>query len=303
MAFSEVSRKDECSEMLQGTAQFQGRVKQGVYQIEGYSLGPENNESLYAAISQREPSNPARSEDGSGSEWKIWHHRLGHPDIPSPRRTLRAGAVAVNRPTAIQAGDFCVGCVRGKQNQANLSNEQLSNLFGGEVVHSDLCGPMSVESFFGCRYFISFINEASGFMKGRPVAQKIDTLLEFKRYVVWVERKYGCIIKRVHKDNEGECVAFRNYLNEGKIEHSTSPPYSKNQNGITELANRALFEIDRLMLEYAGLPRKFWAEAAVKAAEIRNRFLCPRDFTVSSIQFMTGTKPDISYFCTFGCLA
>ena len=116
-----------------------------------------------------------------------------------------------------------------------------------------------------------------------------------------MERKFKCTLRRVHSDRGGEYIALRSYLETQGIEHTMSPSYSPNHNGIAERANRTIVECARTMLEHAALRRTFWAEAVVHASKIRNHFLAPRKNNVTSLELMTGLKPDVSYFRTFGC--
>ena len=97
-------------------------------------------------------------------------------------------------------------------------------------------------------------------------------------------------------------MALRAYLAQHGIEHTTAPPYSKNQNGIAGRANRTIVECARSMLDQAGLPRTLWPEAAGHAAKIRNSFLSPRNRTKTSLEIMTGRKPNVGYFRVFGYL-
>ena len=57
---------------------------------------------------------------------------------------------------------FCEGCIDGKIHRSPFkpvgairSQRKL------ELVHSDICGPMSVESLGGHRYFVTFIDDYS----------------------------------------------------------------------------------------------------------------------------------------------
>ena len=59
----------------------------------------------------------------------------------------------------------------------------------------------------------------------------------------------------------------------------------------------------RTMLEHASLPRKFWAEAIVHAARIRNFLFCLRDRTISSYELMSCLMPLVFYLRVFGSLA
>ena len=56
--------------------------------------------------------------------------------------------------------DFCKGYVYGKQSKnLFLVNKSLRTFACLEIVHANVCGPMSVESFKGSRYFLLFIDD------------------------------------------------------------------------------------------------------------------------------------------------
>ena len=162
---------------------------------------------------------------------------------------------------------------------------------------------MSVASFSGANYFVSFIDECSGYIVILPIAQKSDVAGKFRSFLAWYERKFDCSVKRLHSDGGGKYTGLKSFLNDRGIEHSVSPTHSPNQNAIAERANRTIVECARTMLQHSGLPRRFWAEAVVHAAKIRNSFFCPADPSKTSYEIMHGTKPDVAYFRVFGCLA
>lgn len=88
------------------------------------------------------------------------------------------------------------------------------------------CGPMSVPRFSGARYLVSFIDECSGCVTIVLIARKGDVLMHFKLYHVWLERKFGRTVRRLHSDNGDGFVTLREYMNEKGIKNSTSPLYS-----------------------------------------------------------------------------
>lgn len=89
----------------------------------------------------------------------IWHGRLGHADIYSIDRLFRSGAVlGFGRVTPSQFQD-CSGFFEGKQSRERLHMNNFRARFAGDVIHSDVCGPMSSESLGGSRYFVSFLDE------------------------------------------------------------------------------------------------------------------------------------------------
>ena len=68
--------------------------------------------------------------------------------------------------------------------------------------------------------------------------------------------------------------------------------------------NRTLMESARSMMNHAGLPDRYWAEAVECAAYIRNRLptsaLTERK---TPFEMWSGRKPNISHLKVFGCMA
>lgn len=217
------------------------------------------------------------------------------------KRLLSSGAVT-GLGNSKRGKSPWAGCMKSKQTRKSLRRNNNRSQVRCAVIHSDVCGPMSVPSFSGCRYFVSFVDEHTGYIDIVPLIRKSDVLAQFKIFHAWLERKLDCILRTVQSDNGGEYIGIRDYLEEKGIEHRMSLPSSPNLNGMVERANRTIMESARSMLEHASLPRKFWAEAVVHAARIRNMFFCPRNQFITSYELMTDRKPDVSYLRVFGSL-
>ena len=86
------------------------------------------------------------------------------------------------------------------------------------------------------------------------------------------------------------------------MEQTFAPAYAKEQNGIAEQFNRTIVESARAILSHAGLPRCFWAGAAVHATEIRNRFFGPQDSHKSSWELLHGSKSRLDHIRVLGVL-
>src|SRR5258708_6117285 len=72
--------------------------------------------------------------------------------------------------------------------------------------------------------------------------------MEFKAIA---ENEMGQKIKILHTDNGGEYTSpkFNNFLSKHGISHQTSVPYTPEQNGLAERANRTVVEQARCMLK------------------------------------------------------
>ena len=60
---------------------------------------------------------------------------------------------------------FCEPCHLAKSHRlpCNKSGEDKRHYQVGEFFHSDVCGPMQVDSLGGARYFINFKDDTSGY--------------------------------------------------------------------------------------------------------------------------------------------
>jgi transposase InsO family protein len=106
-------------------------------------------------------------------------------------------------------------------------------------------------------------------------------------------------------DNGGEFVSkkFDAFLAECGIQRQTSAPYSPQQNGVVERANRTIMECARSMIFAQRLGLEFWGEVVNTVVYIKNR--CPTQALDSKTpqEAWSGRKPDVSHLRVFGCKA
>ena len=164
-------------------------------------------------------------------------------------------------------------CLQGKFCSLPFSKEskQYSRLL--EIIHSDVCGPMSMNSHGGSRYMVTFIDDYSGWCEVYFLKRKDEILNAFQTFKKFAERQTGQKIKYLKSDNGREYCnrSFNSFLRNEGIRRRLSVPYTPKQNGIAEWKNRTLIEMARCMLIQAYLSHGFWAEAVSTANYIRNR--------------------------------
>jgi len=93
---------------------------------------------------------------------------------------------------------------------------------------------------------------------------------------------------------------FDAFLTECGIQQQTNVPYSPQQIGVAERANRTIMECARSMILAQGLGLEFWGEAVNMAVYIKNR--CPTKALNSKTpeEAWSGRKPDVSFLRVFG---
>ena len=238
---------------------------------------------------------------------ELWHKRLGHLNVKSVR-SLQGMVIGLDlgkSPPNVESFE-CEGCVEGKQARQPFPKDGASRATKPlELVHSDVCGPMKTLSIGGARYFLTFIDDFTRKVWVYALKTKNEVLERFKAWKTLVERQSDHNIKVFRSDNGGEFTskAFDDVLRKDGIQRQTSAPYTPQQNGVAERANRTLVEMARAMIHAQGLGFEFWAEAVCNAAYIRNR--CPTRAlqNITPEEAWSGKKPHVSHLRVFGCVA
>ena len=77
-----------------------------------------------------------------------------------------------------------------------------------DLVHSDVCGPMSSPSLSGCLYYVIFIDDYSRKCWIYFLKAKSDTFDKFKEYKAFIENKIEKHIRILRTNNGGdfECL-------------------------------------------------------------------------------------------------
>ena len=234
---------------------------------------------------------------------KLWHDRLGHAFGSRISELASKNAViGLDLKDCSTVYEYCSGCLQGKQHKCIMKTRSVRSTKIGEVIHSDLSEKIQCPSLGGSLYFMTFIDECSGYVIVHFLKKKSDALDAFKRFHKWFERKYDCKIKALYCDGGGEYVGMEDYLKESGIDMPVHPAYCPEMNGIAERMNRTLMESARSMLKLANMPDRFWAEAIAHAADIRNRFICPTGRSKTCYEVLTGVKPRVDHIKVFGGL-
>ena len=84
--------------------------------------------------------------------------------------------------------DACEPCLMGKMTKTPFSRtmERATDLL--EIIHTDVCGPMSVEARGGYRYFLNFTDDLSRYEYIYLMKHKYETLKKFKEFQSEVEK-------------------------------------------------------------------------------------------------------------------
>ncbi|CAL9016186.1 unnamed protein product [Prunus brigantina] len=165
----------------------------------------------------------------------IWHHRLGHPTNEVVQSMLKASGLqcASDSPNS---NPLCSACLQGKMHRLPfpIRHSRSENPF--HTVHSDVWGPSHYKSIEGYRYFVSFLDECTGYLWVYPLFNKSEVFSKFLQFHALIQNQFSAAIKCFQSDGGGEFLSkvFTDFLASKGIVHRLSCPYTPQQNGLAE---------------------------------------------------------------------
>jgi hypothetical protein len=239
----------------------------------------------------------------------IWHKRFGHICMETLRmmknKDIVRGLETLNftgKPNVSK----CEICNIMKATRLKFHKREIPRVSERlDLIHMDICGPITPASMSGKRYFITFVDDATRKSEVYFLEKKSEAMEKFKEFKIKVEKQTGLKIKRIRSDNGGEFIGkeFTSFLKSEGISHELTNVYSPEQNGIAERLNRTLGDKVRCMLANSGLPEIFWAEAVRTANFVRNVSSCRTCDGKTPAELWDGHKPSVSFLKIFGCTA
>lgn len=202
-----------------------------------------------------------------------WHDVLGHANPAKVQQflKLRLGKVIfvpkVFNCEACQLGKFTI-----RKPSVSLSGS-IRHAFA-EVVHMDICGPISQNSLGGKRYILNLIEDHSRYVKAYLLANKdaesVVTCIE--EFILWIKIQTGVSVKILRSDNGTEFVneTLREVCRKNGLVHQRTNPYNPHQNGTIERVQRTLMETVRTWLVATKFPLHLWGELYMHAVRVYN---------------------------------
>ncbi|KAL0455903.1 UNVERIFIED_CONTAM: hypothetical protein Slati_0929500 [Sesamum latifolium] len=143
------------------------------------------------------------------------------------------------------------------------------------LVHTDVCGPLSIPARGGFSYFITFTDDHS------------------RRKIKALRSDRGC------EYLSGE---FIDYLKENGILSQWTPPGTPQLNGVAERRNRTLSDMVRSMMSFTELPPSFWGHALETAVKLLN--ISPsKSIPQTPYEIWHGKPASYKYLRVWGSLA
>ena len=233
-----------------------------------------------------------------------WHARLGHIGSESLKTMVRKELV-IGLPKLSVDKETCTSCLLGKQARKpfpKATSYRAANVL--ELVHGDLCGPITPSTNARNRYIFVIIDDHSRYMWSILLKEKGEAFQKFKQFKTVVELETKAKIKCFRTDRGGEFTSaeFNDFCKEYGIVRHLTAPYSPQQNGVVERRNRTLMEMSRSLLKHMSLPNHLWGEAVRHATYLINRVATRVLEFQTPYEVFKGRKPNLEHLRIFGCI-
>ena len=122
------------------------------------------------------------------SDSTLWHARLGHVGLDAMKAMMNKEMVT-GMPKIIIERETCVSCLMGKQTRNSFpqaTTYRATHIL--ELIHVDLCGPISPSTAGGNRYIFVLIDDHTRYMWTILLKEKSEAFDRIKRFKGLVEK-------------------------------------------------------------------------------------------------------------------
>jgi hypothetical protein len=138
---------------------------------------------------------------------KLWHRRLGHLNynvLPSFQNMVTSMSMFL-----FEHDSVCRGCALDKNTKKAYPHDNRKTNGILDLIHSDLCGPMTSLSMNGCLYYIIFIDDCSRKTWIYFLNTKDESFSRFQDFKNLVENETGRHICVFRKGNGKEFDSYK----------------------------------------------------------------------------------------------
>jgi hypothetical protein len=244
------------------------------------------------------------------TQGELWHARLGHLGDVSLKGTAEAypqfGLPKKHVTDKGVQSNTCVCCSECKATRTHgkPSSKSPKATRYLERVHMDVCGPLQMSTYDGCKYFTVFIDEYTKFRWVYVHKDRTTSIEILKQWMFDATKGTHQKIECLRTDGAGEHMskAYQDVLRKHKIRIECSAGYDHWQNGYAEKLIRDICNMARCMLEYGKVARDMWGYAVRYAAHVQNRIV-HTNMVMSPYEMRYHEAPDLSRLKVFGCTA
>ena len=179
-----------------------------------YNIGHVLDGKLYRVNT---PEYAQLSTTSSAPSLGLWHCRLGHLNYYYVDCLVKKELVHGMKYSNDDFDKQCKGFASGKMHKFPVPKQSLNRATQPlELVHTEVCGPMNVDSIGGSKYMFTFTDAYTRYITVHFITSNAEVLSKFKEYVNMVENRTGLQVKRPSIFQEKENAALKLRSDDGR---------------------------------------------------------------------------------------
>ena len=261
--------------------------------VEGVIPAPADTDSSSESDSNPDPERRKINDE----TLDLWHARLGHLGHQNVKKLVKLSK-GIDLTKTVVNKEPCEPCAVMTARNASHKSHIRPGKRPLDLVHSDLCGPITPRGYAGGKYFITFMDDWTKRSEIEIIESKDEAFPAFKRYQA---RNQDSKVKRLRTDYGGEYedYAFDVDRAEDGITWEPIIPGNPEQNGAAERLGQTIFSRVRTLIEDTGLSWEYWTELVLAVNWLRNRSpVASRKLT--PYQSHTGSRPRLGHIRRIG---
>lgn len=284
-----------------------GRIREGLYHLQA-NIIPSRFHHKIQAVSNISMNNQITVNVTSLPSLNLWHLRLAHLGIDAVKHLIGEAGYSDSDGKHNQIG-LCDVCLKAKQQRIIERKPATRTKQPFELIHSDLCRPMTTPSISAIKYFILYIDDYSRvpwvyFLRSKTAVDIVSVFQEFKarvekQFPEWPITRFRCDNGKGEYDNS----LFRGILRVSGITFEPSPPYAQHKNGVSERMIRTIVTKARALIIDSHLSDNFWAEAVNTAVYLHIRSPSRSVNGKTPYEILYKKLPTVLHLRRFGCAA
>ncbi len=137
----------------------------------------------------------------------------------------------------------CTDCILGRMKEKQHNKSSPRGEYPLEYINTDIAGPFPVVGYKGCRYWVTFLDDATQLSTTIPITHKSKMLTELQKF----QAKYERPERRCHRislDDSGENRGskFREWSAQREISIKVTTTDQNEQNDAAESLNRVIMD-------------------------------------------------------------
>jgi transposase InsO family protein len=167
------------------------------------------------------------------TDYDLWHSALGHSFKTTVNWNLPKDGYLI--PDYL-SNFTCNLCALSKSKHQVPKPVEAKSTEVFELRHTDICGPVPNESYGSSKYYLTIIDDFSGFSWVFFIKRKLDTSITHRAFFTHDEREFAKMINPIRSDKGSQYISneLKYFFIMIGVIHELTLPYSPESNGFIQ---------------------------------------------------------------------